>query len=386
LSKDLERTTWDAVIIGGGFYGCIIAIYLAKERWLKNILILEKESALLTRSSYNNQARVHNGYHYPRSFITAYRSRINFPKFIKDWPDASVRNFTKLYAIANYNSKVTKKQFVRFCQEIGAKLAPAPPKLHALFNKRLIAEVFEVEECAFDASILAKWAAKELDECRVTISYSCCALSIEKNGIVKKDPHQLKIYYKDYNNGSRQVTAKYVFNCAYSGLNQLKGEFPGLRSPLKHEIAELSLAKMPPQLEKVGVTVMDGAFFSMMPFPPRSAHTVSHVRYTPHTSWNDQRDINPYSKLDNYDKSTRYDRMIRDISRYLPIIKQASYVDSLFEVKTVLMKNEGNDGRPILFEQYPELPGLFSILGSKIDNVYDVIEKISAELPCGVPS
>jgi hypothetical protein len=51
----------------------------------------------------------------------------------------------------------------------------------------------------------------------------------------------------------------------------------------------------------------------------------------------------------------------------------------LFEVKTVLVKNEGDDGRPILFERHLELPGCYSILGGKIDNIYDVIETLEKE-------
>ncbi|MBD3843073.1 MAG: D amino acid oxidase (DAO) family protein, partial [Campylobacterales bacterium] len=50
--------------------------------------------------------------------------------------------------------------------------------------------------------------------------------------------------------------------------------------------------------------------------------------------------------------------------------------DSLFEVKTVLVKNETDDGRPILFEEYPSLPGFYSVLGGKIDNIYDVLERL----------
>jgi len=65
-----EEAPVDAVIIGAGFYGSAIAIYLARERGLKNIVLIERESALMLRASYNNQARVHNGYHYPRSFTT----------------------------------------------------------------------------------------------------------------------------------------------------------------------------------------------------------------------------------------------------------------------------------------------------------------------------
>lgn len=71
--------------------------------------------------------------------------------------------------------------------------------------------------------------------------------------------------------------------------------------------------------------------------------------------------------------------MVRDVGRYLPSILAAKHVDSLFEIKTVLIKNESDDGRPILYEKYPQLPGCFSVLGGKIDNIYDVLEKLDAE-------
>jgi hypothetical protein len=86
-----------------------------------------------------------------------------------------------------------------------------------------------------------------------------------------------------------------------------------------------------------------------------------------------------YSRLDEYKKSTRVDWMIRDVSRYLPAISDARYVESLFEVKTVLAKNEADDGRPILFVRHPALPDCYSMLGGKIDNIYDVLEKLGAE-------
>jgi hypothetical protein len=59
--------------------------------------------------------------------------------------------------------------------------------------------------------------------------------------------------------------------------------------------------------------------------------------------------------------------------------KSGPTIDSLFEVKTVLIKNEGDDGRPILFEKHKELPGCYSLLGGKIDNIYDALEKLETE-------
>jgi glycine/D-amino acid oxidase-like deaminating enzyme len=364
----------DAVIVGGGFYGAAIAIYLAKQRGLEHVVLVERESALLTRASYNNQARVHNGYHYPRSIITAYRSRINLPRFVRDWPEAVKQDFTKLYAIARRNSRVTAKQFVRFCKEIGAKIVPADQTLRQLFEPRLIEDVFLVEEYAFDAAKLASWAESELRECGVEVR-----LETRVTAISKGDQALLKVTMRKKDESETEINSRNVFNCTYSGLNQFGGDFPGTCTSLKQEITEMALMQVPPVLKELGITVMDGPFFSMMPFPARGLHTLSHVRYTPHMHWNDQRGIDPYRKLNDYECATRVDRMVRDAGRYLPAVLDAKYVDSLFEVKTVLVKNEGDDGRPILFEKHPDLPGCYSILGGKIDNIYDVLEKLDEE-------
>lgn len=364
----------DAVIIGGGFYGTLIAIYLAEQRGLEDIVLVEREAVLLNRASFNNQARIHNGYHYPRSFTTAYRSRLNLTKFVQDWPDAVKKDFTKLYAIARYNSKVTARQFIRFCQEIGAKIQLADAKHAALFEPRLIEKVFLVEEYAFDATQLAQWIKHKLADCNIQTRLETQVTAINKsaNGL-------LQATLRAQSSAEESITSRYVFNCTYSGLNQFAGDFSSLRTRLKQEITEIALLKAPPVLENIGLTMMDGPFFSFMPFPPRHLHTLSHVRYTPHTYWQDQNGLDPYQKLEQYAQHTRVDRMLRDVSRYLPAIADAHYVDSHFEIKTILTKNESDDGRPILFEKHPALAGCYSILGGKLDNIYDILEKLNAE-------
>ena len=371
----------DAVIIGGGFYGAAIAIYLVRQRGFKNIVLIEREAGLLKRASYNNQARVHNGYHYPRSFTTAYRSQVNLPKFVRDWPEVVKTDFTKLYAIARRNSKVTANQFERFTREIGAKIQPAVPSLKALFEPNLIEDVFLVEEYAFDSTKLLNWAEVELQQCGVQVHCQTRATKI-LNG-----PNQtLQVVMQAENanglNTQQLVSTRHVFNCTYSGLNQLSGDFTGTATGLKQEITEMALMQMPPQLEGLGITVMDGPFFSIMPFPARDLHTLSHVRYTPHLYWKDEPGLDPYQKLNDYKRETRVDRMVRDVGRYIPSVLNAKYVDSLYEVKTVLVKNESDDGRPILFESHEELPGCYSILGGKIDNIYDVFEQLDKTWIC----
>lgn len=371
----MRSGTADAVVTGGGFYGCAIAIYLSTIRGLRRVILLEREPELLIRASYNNQARVHNGYHYPRSFTTAFRSRVNLPRFVRDWPQAVRKDFVKLYAIARRNSKVTAKQFERFCHEIGAKIKPAEASLRGLFEPRLIEDVFLVEEYAFDSTRLADWAVKELQNAGVEIHYSTRALAISRSSAEKI----LTVAVQSKSGDASSINCHYVFNCTYSGLNQFSGDFPGTQTGLKQEVTEMALMEAPDLLKEIGVTVMDGPFFSMMPFPARGLHTLSHVRYTPHFSWKDEQGIDPYRKLHEYDRATRVDRMVRDVGRYLPAVLEAKYVDSLFEIKTLLIKNEGDDGRPILFEKHAKLPGCYSVLGGKIDNIYDVLEKLETE-------
>jgi glycine/D-amino acid oxidase-like deaminating enzyme len=74
---------YGTAVIGGGFYGCFIAAFLSEAG--QTVVVLEKEDSLLKRASYSNQARVHNGYHYPRNLVTAARSRANFPRFVNEF-------------------------------------------------------------------------------------------------------------------------------------------------------------------------------------------------------------------------------------------------------------------------------------------------------------
>ena len=110
-------TVADAIVIGGGFYGCETALELRRLGFSK-VIVAERENDILRRASFVNQARVHNGYHYPRARATALRSRRNFERFIGDYADEVVHGMEKYYAIAR-GSRVSADQFAAFCQTIG---------------------------------------------------------------------------------------------------------------------------------------------------------------------------------------------------------------------------------------------------------------------------
>ena len=371
----MKITAESACVIGGGFYGVVIALFLKRVKRVESVDIYEQGSSLLSRASFVNQARVHNGYHYPRSFTTAYRSRENFQRFCSDWNDCVKSDFRKYYALARRNSKVTPHQFRKFCVQIGAPLSRAEAEITQLFNPALIEAVYKVEEYAFDSVRLRAWAERELRASGISCHFGRQIINASTG-----TENSVQITMRDGSGILEKMSYSIAINCTYSGLSQVEGNQGLGRNHLKHEIAELALIEPPLELEGIGVTVMDGPFFSTMPFPARGCHSLSHVRYTPHSFWVDRYGLNPYDVLNQSTLETRVDRMIRDASRYLPVLAKSKYRGSLFEVKTILEKNESDDGRPILFRESTSTSRLYSVLGGKIDNVYDILEELDKHI------
>ncbi|MBX3741158.1 MAG: FAD-binding oxidoreductase [Akkermansiaceae bacterium] len=356
----------DVIVAGGGFFGCMIALMLREKG--HHPLVVEAEGRLLERASRVNQARVHGGYHYPRSLVTAYRSRHNYNRFREVFREAIVDDFEKVYAIARRHSKVNAAQFELFMKRIGAPLRPAPERITAFFNPDLTERVWLAEECAFDCSILRDICISRLEDAGIPVLLGIRVAS------VTQVPGGVEVMLSD---GRRQA-ASLVVNATYSGLNLL-GRSSSLNPiPLKHELAEMALIQLPPALEDIGVTFMCGPFFSFMPYPSRNLSSISHVRFTPHGAWH-ERDFSvtdPYLRFSQTRKSSHYPYMIADATRYIPALKNATYVDSIWEVKTLLPQTEIDDSRPILFRRDPSLPRIIHVMGGKIDNIFDVEDEL----------
>lgn len=345
----MKNFVYDAIIIGGGFYGSIIALFLKKK--FKNVVILEKESDLLLNASCNNQARIHNGYHYPRSIVTAIRSHENYARFIKDFKPAVDSNYTMVYAIAKNNSKITSTQFIKFCKQIGSPLTPVPQNIKELFNDQLIEDVFLVQEDVFNISILRKLIKKKLKKNAIPVSFNHEVFKISSK------TNYLSIKLKNNNS----LSSKVVFNCTYANSNKILSNSSIPLLPLKHELAEMPLIKLPFTLSNLGITIIDGPFFSIMPYPSKNLHTIHHVRYTPHAT----KEI-----------ESKFIYMLKDIKRYLPSIESVVYKKSLYETKTILKQSEITDSRPILFRKHHGFKNFHVIMGGKIDNIYDILEEL----------
>ncbi len=358
----------DTMIIGGGFFGLSIARYLRTHLKQKRVVVIEKENEFMRRASYNNQARVHGGYHYPRSLLTGLRSQVNFSRFVAENESAIEKDFDKYYAIARQFSKVSARQFKLFCDRISAEVDSAPKAIKDLFNNKLIEDVFKVKEYAFNADIIRDKLVNDLANSGVELYTGKSVRQIFPKG------GKLVLETED----GKHFETKNVLNCTYSHINKLNKASHLPFIPLKHELAEMCLIDLPKELEKVSVTVMCGPFFSFMPFPVRNLTTLSHVRYTPHSEWPDNeknyRDGHAYLEATTH--ISHFPKILADAKRYLPALGSATYKDSLWEVKTVLPQSERDDSRPILFRKNNGLPGYHCIMGGKLDNIYDAFREL----------
>ena len=104
---------YDKIIIGAGLYGLYSALYCAKKG--EKVIVLEVDSEPFKRATYINQARVHMGYHYPRSISTALKSKKYFDRFLEDYGFCIMKDFDQVYATSSNYSWTNAKQFKKFC-------------------------------------------------------------------------------------------------------------------------------------------------------------------------------------------------------------------------------------------------------------------------------
>ena len=108
---------YDRIILGAGMYGLYAAGKSIKMGY--KTLIVDVDEEPFTRGSYINQARLHNGYHYPRSYSTASKSAHYFQRFYNDFKDCINDEFEQIYAVATDYSWTNGEQFQKFSDNLG---------------------------------------------------------------------------------------------------------------------------------------------------------------------------------------------------------------------------------------------------------------------------
>ena len=372
---------YDRIIIGAGIYGLYSAVYCSEHDL--SVLVLECEPESFTRATYINQARVHQGYHYPRSLSTALRSAKYFHRFNQDYEFCINRMFDQIYAVSENFSWTDADQFESFCRSADIPCQRIDPNRY--FHKGMCSGAFLTEEYTYDAMILKEhfMSRLEKDKLHITAKYNIRIERIEK---------QTDCYIVYYNDG-KAASAPYILNASYASVNQVIGLIGAEKFKIKYELCELILCNTNDKLCNTGITVMDGPFFSIMPFGKTGLHSLTAVTFTPHSTCYDELPTFPCQKGDNDCTNERLGNCNTCISRpatsfpymsglakrYLKQELKYEYDKSIFSMKPILMRSEIDDSRPTVIRIHTEEPYFVSVLSGKVNTVYDMDEVLLYE-------
>ena len=376
----MSALQFDRIIIGAGLYGLYSALFCCKKG--QKVIVLECDDAPFKRATYINQARVHQGYHYPRSISTALKSAGYFERFNKDYAFCVNKEFDQIYATSSQYSWSDGKQFKAFC-----KAANIPcEELYAgnYFKEGMCDGVFRTREYTYDAMILKDYFLNELEQygSSVVIKYGVKICSIEKGN---------ETYVIRTEEGESYESA-FVLNSTYAGTNQIL-EMAGFEKfGIKYELCEIILCDVNEKLKGVGFTVMDGPFFSIMPFGKTGLHSLTSVTFTPHTTSYDpvptfscqaeSKGFCTTKRLGNCNDCpanpvTAFPYMANLARKYMLDDYRFEYRNSLFSMKPILMSSEIDDSRPTVIREYSKNPTFVGVLSGKINTVYDLDEVLN---------
>lgn len=403
----------DKVIIGAGLYGLYSALHCAKKG--QRITVLEMDAAPFSRATYINQARVHMGYHYPRSLATAMKSAGYFKRFVEDYSFCILFDFQQVYATSRHFSWTDAKEFQKFCRDGGIPCEPLP--VDRYFNEGVCDGAFLTKEYTYDAHILRDFFLEELK--KYTGVELLCGREVRRI-VRRKDRYEV---YAMHEGQEERREAPFVLNASYASVNQVLGLIENSEGAeeadkpepfgIKYELCEIILCRSNNALRNIGLTVMDGPFFSIMPFGRTGYHSLTSVTFTPHKAsfhsvprfpcmegklpeggavgrgniegGNVGRGNCRKGMLGNCNDcenrpESAWEYMSALARKYVREEYGFSYEKSLFSMKPILKASEIDDSRPTVIRYAGKNPVFLSVLSGKINTVYDLDEFLDMDV------
>jgi hypothetical protein len=323
-------------IIGGGWVGCHLAHKLQHEH---EVTIFEKNNKLFTETSYNNQNRLHLGFHYARSFETRELCQNTFFRFIEDYKFATNKIDKNLYCVAKNNSLLDYKTYLKIFEEFEFE--------KTLYNSE-----------SFEGCIITK---EQHIDFKKMFDFFNLNLNFEKKLIT---PNLLRRLQKKYD---------LVINATNNHLTNKSTE---------NSFYETTLSLIYKKIKKTpfdSITVVDGKLFSIYPYMD-DLYTVTDVEFTPLKKFKKIKKLKEYVK-NNVDLNLiekRKKLIEKKITSYYPtFLSEFMYTSYFISTKT---KIEGKtDSRYPSITQSDNLVNCFT---GKIQGIYlieDYIKKIIYE-------
>ena len=341
-------------IVGSGFFGITIGLILSKKN---HVVIYEKEKNILGGASSANQLRFHLGYHYPRSQKTVEEI-----------------NKSKDFFISYYGNKVFDKTFNYYLIAKGGKVN------FEKYNK------FLIKNNLFFKKINIFNKNKFIEKTILTNEKILNFFSFKKETLNKVRHSNLKIKFKKEFDKKESVNYDKIIIATYSNNNFILKKL-GIKNlfDYKFELVEKILVRLPKKYLKKSFVVIDGNFVCVDPYLGTKFHLLSDVKHSklevktgkyPIFKNKNKRYLNK-GIIKNI-KVSKFKTFIKNSSRFLPFLKDAKYIGSMFVVRTIKKNKEKTDERTSSI--YFHSKKILSVMSGKWNNCVYLAENLNRSL------
>ncbi len=329
-------------VIGGGVYGCTIAVDLARTG--EHVELFEARTDLLEGTTWRTPARLHSGYHYPRSEQTAITARDTAAQFAERYQPAIRKGVGHHYVIAP-GSKVSATDYLAFCERLD--LPYTQVQSEHVHGAEL---VLQVPEAFIDMDVLRRLLRRDLTQAGVLVHLGVSVTELDGFDLI--------------------VWATYGV--------------PWVR-PLRYEVCEVAFLELG-RYNGESYVVMDGEFSSL---DPRGrlytlydvVHSVHHVSEgtTPDIPSEYMSLIKRPGRIRSSPLS-HLNAMVESASRFLRCLEPhgmglAIYHGSMWSIRAVLPNVDATDTRPTLVERDGDT---IRVLPGKIGGAVAAAKQVSA--------
>lgn len=367
------------LVIGAGLYGRYCAD-LFKRRGHHVSIVAEDDSLDFDQSDTNtaslvNQARIHNGYHYPRSLATAIESSKNYQRFKAEFKDAIIE-FDQYYGIPKRGSLTSSRQFKEFCDRLNVKCDEV--KLN--ITTEHVDKVFDTDEVAIDTKLMMQIAE---DKFKYDFFYQGRVIALEENSnLIMQDDLTTKselcnwnVKIKNQAGSISYLPGSYdlIINCTYASLNKVERLAKVKETSIRSELCEIAIFRDPKnRLKNSGITFMDGPFISFMPWSKDHLYSLTSVCHTPHEA---SKEFSQF--LDVRRSHSRRVMMISLMKKFIrpEIVDDLEFEGSKFVIKTISDNADIDDNR-LVNVNFDKDRRFVSILSGKLDAIYEVEKKL----------
>ena len=220
------------IVIGAGIFGVTIALELSKKH---NVTLVDTNSDIMQNASKVNHNRLHFGFHYPRSKATALQSLEGYELFYDYFSDAITSDFPNYYMIEK-SGHVNGRYYEQFCDDLHLVYKKQYPSINMDFSN--IISSYLTNEPIFDYDLIKMRLRRDIDNSYVKL-------------ILNK-----KIT-------SKPLKYDVIINVSYFNINKINRIYDLPQIKLRLQTVIIPIFRY--DHTKIGLTIMDGKFCSVMP-------------------------------------------------------------------------------------------------------------------------